>query len=177
MVTAGRLSRTCDLLEKLPANSGNRLALPHAKKHTSPTNAQTSVRLIRLQVASFTATSCVLGKVSGGNKLISHTLLDSSRMGLSGRKIKQRIPQDPRNLSWADGSVDALFVLCTFVAQPSVHRCISLWFHISIQAGLRSHRQKCHPRCLGNRPDPTPQSKVHSLFVGSRSFPCCAGTS
>jgi len=24
-------------------------------------------------------------------------------MGLSGRKVKQRIPQDPRNLSWADG--------------------------------------------------------------------------
>ena len=26
-------------------------------------------------------------------------------MGLSGRKVKQRIPQDPRNLSWADGGV------------------------------------------------------------------------
>lgn len=24
-------------------------------------------------------------------------------MGLSGRKTKQRIPDDPRNLCWADG--------------------------------------------------------------------------
>lgn len=30
-------------------------------------------------------------------------------MGLSGRKVKQRIPQDPRNLSWADGTVQIPF--------------------------------------------------------------------
>jgi Pin2-interacting protein X1 len=39
-------------------------------------------------------------------------------MGLSGRKTKQRIPNDPRNLGWSDG---ALYP-CTFVAYPNIVR-------------------------------------------------------
>ena len=34
----------------------------------------------------------------------------SSVMGLSGRKTKQRIPNDPRNLCWADGKVFLYYV-------------------------------------------------------------------
>ena len=36
-------------------------------------------------------------------------------MGLAGRKVKQRIPADPRNLSWADGtSYFSVLILCRF---------------------------------------------------------------
>ena len=35
-------------------------------------------------------------------------------MGLSGRRVKQRIPQDPRNLSWADGMFEIPFSLHFF---------------------------------------------------------------
>lgn len=85
-------------------------------------------------------------------------------MGLSGRKIKQRIPQDPRNLSWADGNVEALSVPPGFITQPPEYRCIPVWFYISIQAGLRSYRQKCHPRDLRCGSHPTSQGTVHSFL-------------
>jgi hypothetical protein len=33
-----------------------------------------------------------------------NTLFESTKMGLSGRRVKQRIPTDPRNLGWANGA-------------------------------------------------------------------------
>jgi hypothetical protein len=42
----------------------------------------------------------------GTHTRYSHHTLDRrpAAMGLSGRKAKQRIGHDPRNLSWADGA-------------------------------------------------------------------------
>lgn len=120
-------------------------------------HARSSVRLIRPKDHK-------LCDRRRGRKPVFPTLLTRLfKMGLSGRKIKQRIPQDPRNLSWADGSVDALSTPPTSIAQPSVHRCISFWFYISIQARLRPHRQKRHPGNLRSRSHPTSQGKLCSF--------------
>ena len=98
-----------------------------------------------------------------------HCLLSPPKMGLSGRKVKQRIPQDPRNLSWADGTLCVLFATSPFLAQHAVRRCISLWFIVSIQVGLRSYRQKCHPGHLRSGPHPTSQGKVY-IFMYRQSL-------
>ena len=40
-----------------------------------------------------------------------------SFMGLSGRKVKQRIGKDPRNLSWADGQYPPFSVSLAWLPQ------------------------------------------------------------
>ena len=106
-----------------------------------------------------------------------HSLLSPPKMGLSGRKVKQRIPQDPRNLSWADGTLRVLFASSAFLAQHFACRCISLWFDVSIQAGLRSCRQKCHPRHLRSGPRPTSQGKMHPFCTYGLSRAYFTGSS
>jgi hypothetical protein len=42
-------------------------------------------------------------------------------MGLSGRKVKQRIGKDPRNLSWADGQYPPLSVSLARLSSAKFH--------------------------------------------------------
>jgi hypothetical protein len=39
-------------------------------------------------------------------------------MGISGKKVKQRIPNDPRNLSWADGTLQLQQLSVHFISSP-----------------------------------------------------------
>ena len=182
MVTGGGLSCSCRLGCKTGRQyPSGRLALPHVKKCTFGyfpiLKADSPVRLICSQ--SHKPRSRRRGERGQDSILFFlHPLLSSPKMGLSGRKIKQRIPQDPRNLSWADGNINTSFVSSTFAAQPSVHRCVSLWFYISIQAGLRSYRQKCYPRSLRSRSHPASQGKVCAFLRERPGLSClcpCTG--
>jgi hypothetical protein len=53
--------------------------------------------------------------------------LVASPMGLGGRKVKQRIGNDPRNLSWADGepiSFSLVFSLGQIILNSSLLPCL-----------------------------------------------------
>jgi len=171
VVTGGGLSQVVTCVTKLVGNIRTAGLLCHTSKKTQVrTSERSSIRALDLHPS--------LQPPERPQARLTLFFPTSSKMGLSGRKIKQRIPQDPRNLSWVDGSADALTMPSTFIAQPSMHRCVSLWFYISIQARLRSHRQKCHPRNLRSGPHPASQGKVHvPLYPIGLSRSCCIGAS
>ena len=60
-------------------------------------------------------------------------------MGLSGRKTKQRIPDDPRNLAWANGAPARHACGHSNVANGSLHGFLSVIMAHETLYAARSH--------------------------------------